>query len=223
MKRAEKQTKSLALGAGCVALSVVACALTSKAEVVDVRYFSPERSRPSRADAPHNYAMHDADTGGQLQVKLGRVTSGPNLRERIAYRDSTYERGYHEQLRWTERPETYVRRELTSILFGAHGLERVLGGAAPTLDVEVIAFDDLYLGSGRAARVQLGVTLFENDSVIFEDTLTVDRQVRGAKPNIEGVIAAMSDALEAVVEATAHRVKSELEQRRAATPTESGR
>jgi len=190
------------------------CALTSKADVVNIRYFSPEVVRPrlTGADAaPAPTSPNDA-----VEVRLGRVSSGPNLRERIAYRDAAYELGYYEDWRWTERPETFVRRELGRSLFESHGFRRVLGGAAPTLEVEVIAFDDLRLSTGRAARVQLKVILFEDTGVVLEETITVDRPVAGDKPRIEEVVAAMAQALDAASEQVAVRVGAETVKRRMA-------
>jgi len=203
----------LAIGALCVAFAVDGCALTSKAEVVDVRYFSPERVESRHGALASNSAPSASGHEAHPPLNLGRVTSAANLRERIAYRNSGYERGYYDELRWTERPDTYVRRELARSLFEVHGLQRVLGGAAPTLDIEVIAFDDLRLEPGRAARVQLGVILYENAGVIFEETFTVDRKVLGEQPRIEEVIAAMSTALDAAAEAVACRVQAALMQR----------
>ncbi|MDB4933833.1 MAG: hypothetical protein JWP87_805 [Labilithrix sp.] len=197
------------------------CALTSKADVVQIRYFSPEQSKPrltggdaSVGAAPLRPAPNDA-----LELRLGRVSSGSNLRERIAYRDAAYELGYYEDWRWTERPETFVRRELGRTLFEERGFHRVFGGAAPTVDVEVISFDDLRLPSGRAARVQLKVLLSDDSGVLWEETLTVDRPVAGEKPKIEDVVAAMAGALDAISEQIATKAEAALVARRAAPAT----
>jgi cholesterol transport system auxiliary component len=201
-------------------LGTTGCALTSKADVVNIRYFSPEVVRPrlTAGDAASGTAPDAPAPNGAIEVRLGRVSSGPNLRERIAYRDAAYELGYYDDWRWTERPETFVRRELGRALFEAHGFRRVLGGAAPTLEIEVIAFDDLRLPTGRAARVQLKVILFEDAGVVFEDTITVDRAVTAEKAKIEDVVAAMAVALDQAAEQVAVRVGSKLGHRRAAAP-----
>lgn len=199
----------------CAALAVGGCALTSKAELVETRYFSPEQVKP-RLNVGDATAPAAPAANGALEVRLGRVSSGPNLRERIAFRDAAYELGYYEDWRWTERPETFVRRELGRTLFEEKGMRRVLGGAAPTLDVEVISFDDMRLKSGRAARVQLKVILYEDNGVIWEDTLTVDRAVTADKPKIEDVVAAMAAALDAAAEQVSEKVQAALVARRAA-------
>jgi cholesterol transport system auxiliary component len=191
------------------------CALTSKADIVEIRYFSPEQVKPhlnggDASTAPGTPAPNDA-----LEVRLGRVSSGSNLRERIAFRDAAYELGYYEAWRWTERPETFVRRELGRTLYEEHGLHRVFNGAAPTLDVEVIAFDDLRLDKGRAARVQLKAILSDDSGVLWEDTLTVDRPVSVEKPKIEDVVAAMAGALDTAADQVTSKVQAALVARRA--------
>jgi cholesterol transport system auxiliary component len=211
-------TAGLLLLASVALLGTAGCALTSKADVVTIRYFSPEVVKPrlTGADASSGAAPAAPSPNHAIDVRMGRVSSGPNLRERIAYRDAAYELGYYDDWRWTERPETFVRRELGRSLFEAHGFHRVLGGSAPTLEVEVIAFDDLRLPSGRAARVQLKVILFEDSGVVFEDTVTVDRPVTADKPKIEDVVAAIAAALDLAAEQVATRVGSELGRRRGA-------
>jgi cholesterol transport system auxiliary component len=189
------------------------CALTSKAEVVSVRYFSPEQERAS-VERPLPAVVHSPP----LEVKLGRVFSGSNLRERIAYRDNAYELGYYEDLRWTERPETFVRRKLDRALFETQKLKRVLSGAAPTLDVELISFEDLRQETGRAVRIQLKFMLFQDREVLLEETLTVERPVPGDNPQIEAVVAAMATALEAMAQEVVMRVKTALLTRRSLAP-----
>lgn len=196
----------------------IACALTSKAELVGVRYFSPERVKPRR-----DKQVAAESKSPPIQLRLGRVSSGPNLRERIAYRDAAYELGYYEDLRWSERPETFVRRELTRSLFETQGVRRVVGAIAPTLDVELIAFDELRLKASRAARIQLKFTLYADEAVLLEETLTTDRSVPGENPRIEDVIAAMSAALDAITQEVSVKVKRALDARQTQSPTEPAR
>jgi cholesterol transport system auxiliary component len=206
----------LALFASVVVLGATGCALLSKSDVVRVRYFSPEVMEPRVAGVDAGGAGASAQNDA-IAVRLGRVYSGPNLRERIAYRDDAYELGYYDDWRWTERPETFVRRALGRSLFEVQRFRRVLGGAAPTLEVEVVAFDDLRLGTSRAARVQLKVILFEDAGVVFEDTVAVDRAAPADKPKIEDVVAAMAVALDAASQQVAVRVGTELGKRRPVT------
>jgi len=191
---------------------VAGCALTSKADVVTIRYFTPEGARP-RVASPG--ASAGARSSPAVEVRLGRVSSGPSLRERITYRDADHELGYYDELRWTERPETYVRRELGRRLFEEHGLRRAFAGSAPTLDVELVAFDDLRLPGGRATRITMKVLLFDDTGTLYEETVSADRPVSGERPRIEDVVATMAATLDVVTEQTAVRVESELGKRRA--------
>lgn len=201
---------ALALGGSILATSTIGCALTSKADVVTIRYFSPEQVKPHLTGGDASTAPRGPAPNGALEVRLGRVSSGSNLRERIAFRDAAYELGYYEDWRWTERPETFVRRELGRTLYEEHGLRRVFNGSAPTIDVEVIAFDDLRLKTGRAARVQLKAILSDDTGVLWEDTLTVDRPVAADKPKIEDVVAAMAGALDTAAEQVTQKVQAAL-------------
>lgn len=186
-------------------LSGSGCALTSKAAVVETRYFSPEAGTTKSAarDTSSPSAPAPAE---DIAVRLGRVHSGQNLRERIAYRDHAYERGYYEDLRWTEWPEAYVRRSLIRALYESHRFKRAIGGTAPTVEVEVIAFDDLRRGSGHAARVELQLSVLEGSEVLDEDTVTVETPVTADHPEIENVVAAMSNALDQAAEHIVARV-----------------
>lgn len=207
-----------ALWTAGVTMATGACALTSKAEVVDVRYFNAERVNPRNGSETADATVSGA--APTLQLKMGRVSSGTNLRERITYRNSAYELGYYEDLRWTERPEAYVRRELARALFERHAMRRVLTGAAPTLEVELIAFDEVRLKATPVARIQLKVILYEGEGVRFENTLTIDRPVAGDKPTIEDVVAAMATALDAACEQVALRVQQSLAEKPLALTTD---
>lgn len=195
------------------------CALLSKSELVEVRYFSPEHIHLGPPNGRTKAAPLVSAPERPIELRFGRVSSGSNLRERIAYRNAAFELGYYEDLRWVERPETYIRRELGRSLFERHGFRRVLKGASPTLDVEVTAFDDLRLNATRAARVQLKLILHEDSGVILETTLTVDRPIAGEHPKIEDVVAAMAVALDAAAEQVALEVEKALVARRSLSQT----
>ena len=87
------------------------------------------------------------------------------------------------------------------------GFRRALTGDAPTLDVEVIAFDELKLATGHGVRVQLKVVLMGDRDVLHEQTLTIERAVTGGKDaKFEAVVMAMASALEAACEEVAEHV-----------------
>src|SRR5262245_40298154 len=115
-------------------LSLGACALTSKGDALRIRYFTPESTHVrvtsaspgcpiptgagSACPVPANAWDHHTRA-----VELGRVWSGLHLREKIAYRDGAFEVGYYDDLRWTERPEVFVRRTLGRTLYEDHGMK----------------------------------------------------------------------------------------------------
>ena len=133
------------------ALFALGCALTSKSDPIVPRYFTPERAGDvDRAAA----ALHRARRGAAARPR----DHASHLDERLVYRDSDYELGYYQERRWTEAPDEYLKRRLARALFEERGLRRVVGGAAATLDVELIAFDEIRAPK-RVARVQVIVRL----------------------------------------------------------------
>jgi ABC-type uncharacterized transport system auxiliary subunit len=169
-----------------------ACALTSKSDVLAVRWFTPETIKPRLTSAA-------PETANGPRIELGRVTSGPNLRERIAYRDDAREVGWYDDLRWTERPETYVRRQLARTLYEEHRFVRTLAGQAPVLEVEVISFEEVKKPHG--ARIQLRIVIHDEERALFERTIAVERPAAGS--GFEGVVHALSQALDDVCEEVA--------------------
>lgn len=170
------------------------CALTSKGEALSIRWFTPEhaRARITSADA----APEPERTA--TRIELGRVTSGMHLRDKIAYRDSAFEVGYYDDKRWTERPEVFVRRELSRTLFEERGMRRALAGQAPVVDVEVLAFEEIRGAKERSARVALRVVVHDERTALLEKTFQVDRPVPSTGDAIEPVVQALSEALGAV-------------------------
>lgn len=175
-----------------------ACALTSKAELVNVRYFSPERTanHPARNDMPR--MTHP------ISLRLGRVQSRQHLRERIVYHDNDFELGYHEDLRWSERPEVYAERAISRALFERRANKRVLGASAPTLEVEVSAFQEVRASDGHYAFVQLEARVSEVNEVIWQSTINAREPIAGSR--IEAVVAAMAAGLETAAESLAQGV-----------------
>lgn len=173
------------------------CALTSKADALAIRWYTPENTTPRLTAADGSTGMIKDNA---LQVQLGRVTSGINLREKIAYRDSTYEQSFYEDKRWTERPEIFVRRELERTMFEEHGFKRALAAQAPALEIEVVAFEEV-LGPGpHVARVQLRAVVHDGRDSLLEKTVTVERPVAPDAKGFAGVAQAMAIALDAAAE-----------------------
>jgi ABC-type uncharacterized transport system auxiliary subunit len=142
------------------------CALLSKAQPLSPRYFSPE--------APEQGAV--AASAVPLELRLGQVEASAELEERIAYRTSEAELGYYETWRWTEPPQVYLRRALSRELFERRGLVRVISGVAPTLDVELVSFEEIRDGTPRG-RVEVRISLRGERRVLLERSLRVERPI----------------------------------------------
>jgi cholesterol transport system auxiliary component len=204
LRRASRSSTPLLIG--LTALFVFGCALTSKSEPILPRYFSPERSGAIEDKKP---ASDAAGLAGELRV--GRIRSASYLDERMVFRDSAFELGYYQEKRWTEAPEAYLRRRLERVLFEERGMRHVIGGSAPTLEVELTAFEEIRKPK-RIARVQVSVRLQDARLVRWEQTLTVDQPVpESSDPErANGMVEAIDLALGAVVNQIADRVTKEL-------------
>lgn len=193
-----------AIALWCLTLS--GCALLSKGEVSMRRYFSPDLS----VDAP---ARSDRTTprASSLELRLGRVTAGDSLDERMMLRTSAQEIFFYDDRLWTEKPETYLRRGLSRVLFEEGGLRSILRGAGPTLDVELISFEEVK-AHAHVGRVKISFTLSDERVVSLQETVCVDRPVVVASSETEAsaVARAMGEALRDVVAEIAQRVMAEL-------------
>lgn len=181
-------------------LAVLAgCALSSApSQPVEIRHFSPMTSEPRAAPR--------APAG--LRARLGRITSSAYLRYRIAHRRSPVEVELSDTLRWTEHPDEYVRRALTRSLFDERGVEQAVLGDAPTLNVEVTAFDHVVRAGRHYGRVQLRYSLEGDRNVLDDGIVTTEREARGA--DISLVVTAIGAALDAASADVAERVVKEL-------------
>ncbi|WP_437685096.1 ABC-type transport auxiliary lipoprotein family protein [Sorangium sp. So ce176] len=185
-----------------VLLAVPGCALTSKAEPLAVRYFTPGWQASSRAP--------DRASADGPRLRLGRISSSSHLRNRIVYRSSDVEVAMYEDRRWTEKPEEYVRRALARALFEERPLVQAVSGGGPALDVELLAFDEVHSNGGRAARVALHYAVQDDRTVLDTRSMTVDVEVRGDVEDPENMAAAMGAALHEIAERLASLVASRL-------------
>jgi cholesterol transport system auxiliary component len=185
-----------------------ACALLSKSEPMVPRYFTPEINESSATPVT---------AGSEARgLRLGAVDSGSQLRERMMYRSAAQELGYYADRRWTERPEAYLRRGLVRVLFEERGFRRVDSGGAPTLDVELVAFE-----VGRAAqpsvRVQVVIALDDARSGKLSRTITADQPVRAsasaddAAADVEALGRALQSCLTQIAELVAARLQASYE------------
>lgn len=74
------------------------------------------------------------------------------------------------------------------------GFATMLRSAAPTLDVEVVSFDETRSPPNRGVRVELKFVLYEDRAVLLEHTVTIDRAVASlnGKTSMPEIVAAMA-------------------------------
>ena len=148
-------------------LSLPSCALFSKGEVTSRRYFSPDLPVAENANLERRT---------ELQLRLARVSANRTLSERIMFRETEHEVGFYDDLVWTERPEAYLARGLTRVLFEERGLRSIVGGPGPTLDVELLRFEEVKTPV-HIARVRIAFALSDERVVSLQKTLTLERPI----------------------------------------------
>lgn len=181
------------------------CALTSKAEPVEIRYFSPEPSASAAPASPS--ASAPAPSAAPPGLRFGRVTSSAMLRRPIVFRRGPAELATYDDLQWTEDPEEYARRALQRALYTQRFHETV-GGTGPVLEVELVAFEELRRGEARFGRVQLRYLVRDHRDVFKSATIDVERPASSAQ--IGAVVAALGAALEEACERLAVEVLAAL-------------
>jgi ABC-type uncharacterized transport system auxiliary subunit len=177
---------------------LASCALTSKAAPRELRYFTVETAQPASR-------MFEQP---KVRVRLGRIAPGAHLRAAIVHRDSAIEETPYETLRWTEMPDAYVRRALVRELFEQRPLDQAIGGDAPALEIELVAFEEVVSGAKHAGRVELRYQLHDEHRVIARGTIVVERDASG--PGIEVVVPAIAGALADATAQVADRVVTAL-------------
>lgn len=190
-----------------VLLSATAgCALTGKGDPVIIHYYSPE---PASAKA-RRPAQAPEESGPTL--RLGRVAGGSYLEDKIAYRSSEHEIGFYDEHRWTEEPAEYLERALARELFETRGLTRVVSGRAPTLEVELVSFEEVMVPR-HLARVRLILVLHDERDVGLQETLTFERPLPD-KATVSTLAGALGAAMNEAVASVGERVSARLERDR---------
>jgi len=193
------------------ALALAGCALSRKAPPLEFHYFSAES--PAAASPAVRTPAGDAP-----RLRLGPVAAADYLCYRIVRRASARSVDPYETLRWAEAPREYVRRALIRALFDSGALAQVVGGVAPTLDVEVTAFEEVARPGGHAGRVQLTYRLHDDQLVIARGTITAERPARGS--GMDAVVAAIGAAMDEASAELAGRVVPRLRAPAQPAPTE---
>jgi ABC-type uncharacterized transport system auxiliary subunit len=188
----------------CVCLLSSACALTSRSEPMQIRYFSADSAEAQRGQA-------STVRGPAVSMRLDRVRSSAHLGESIAYRTGVHELGYYDQERWTERPEAFLERGLERAFFQEQGVTRVVGGISETLSVELISFEEVR-GPKPVARVEVGLTLHDERASQLEQTIRVERAIAtngtdAAARAVAALSEAMSEAIDRIAQTVTERLR----------------
>lgn len=203
------------LSIACMAGALGGCALLSKSEPRVPRYYTPERSggetSPAQGQGAAPTTAPTVAAGHGRPLRIGHVGATSLLGDRIVYRTSAEEAGFYEIARWTERPENYLRRALSRTLFEERGFSRVVAGSAPTLQAELVAFEEVR-GSPHRVRLQIIVTLDDDRTTLVEQTITIEHPVPTAaiEDPTAAVVRALGAALREAVERIAGQVMAAL-------------
>lgn len=185
------------------------CALTSKGEALSPRYFNPQAVSPARS----------APAAEPFELRLGQVASASHLDERISYRVSAAEVGFYDDRRWTELPEAYLRRALERELFEERRLTRIVTGAAPVLDVELTAFEELRQQPPKV-RVALTYSLRDERRSLLERSIELEAPVEsGSGDEAQRVAQTLASTLAQAVRTVGTEVGQRLPDAPSATPT----
>ncbi len=175
-----------ALLAFAATFALPGCGLLSSAPPVEVRWFSPES-----LETPARRVPADPGTG---KLALGRVTSSALLRNHIVFRRSSVELGTYDDLEWSDYPEAYVRHALLHALYETNRFAEASGPGVPTLDVDVIGFEEVRRGASRSGRVQMAYELRDGDTLLSSGVITAERAA-AAGTDIGNVVHAIASAL----------------------------
>jgi cholesterol transport system auxiliary component len=176
---------ALVLVLPAVGWALSGCALISRGKTLDVHWYTPERVRPALGTA-------EMQTTCELRL-VGVTAAGADLGPRIVYGDGAFQVGRYADRRWSERPEHYLRRALARSLFEEGRFRRALSVDAPTLEAELLDFEEITAQGAHAARIAVHF-LLASDRALAERTVVVTAPVNGGK--FEDFVAAMANALD---------------------------
>jgi ABC-type uncharacterized transport system auxiliary subunit len=160
------------------------CALLGKSKPLSVRYFD------LAADASYRPSVQTASP----RLRLGSVRAARYIDRRFVTRQSAHELSYHDAWRFTDQPEAFLERELTENLFERAGLTRVVSGLAPTLEVELTAFEEDALSGARKAHVSARAVVHDDRVQLWQRSFEVAREV-GTGDEAEALAGALGKAL----------------------------
>jgi cholesterol transport system auxiliary component len=182
----------------CAGVVAPGCALTSRSEPMQVRYFTLE-------DAARR--LPPPQINRSLELRLGRVDASGDLSDEMAVRTGRNEIEYREDQRWTEKPEQFLRRGLERALFQERGLTQAYSGIVPTLDVELVELAEVE-GPTPKAQVRALAHLHDDRRGLCDETFEVEQPIRSSdkEQHVAHTVEALSSALHTAIDELADKV-----------------
>ncbi|MAF66760.1 MAG: hypothetical protein CMJ84_14015 [Planctomycetes bacterium] len=154
-------------------LLTLGCACLAGGGPASIRHYSvtpPAGERESPPAARRELRLRDARAAGHLRERMARRTSALTLE-------------FLELHRWSEPPIAYVERALARTLFEVGDFTRSEAHAAPSLDVELLAFERVPGATPGLAGVRLVLVLRLTDA---EGRSLLDRTVEQRIEHADG-------------------------------------
>lgn len=183
------------------------CAVLERSEPFELRYFSPERP-------PTTAAGSSRADGTKIELRLGEVRSASHLDLKLVYRTSHHEIAFSAHDRWSERPEEYLRRALSRAFYERFGVVRAVSGRAPTLEVLLVAFEEIRM-EPRRARFEATIVLHDERAARLNQTFVVEVPI-DSRAGVDGLVSGLALALDRAVSLITAAVIRELEAAREA-------
>lgn len=188
------------------------CALLGKGKPLELRYFDLESEDGYQPAARANGA----------RLKLGEVRAARYIDRRFASRESAHELSYHEAWRFSDEPDAFLQRALSRNLFERAAITRVVSGGAPTLEVELTAFEER--ADDDTVHVRALARVHDDREQLWQRTFAAEQKV-AAGDEAEARAGALSKALAEVAAKITEQTLQALaaQQASAAAATESAR
>lgn len=125
----------------------------------------------------------EAPPGTRREVRMRDALAAGHLRERMARRTSPVTLEFLELDRWSEPPIAYVERALARALFETGDFTRSESRAAPSVDIELLAFEGVPAATEDMAGVRLVLVVHATDA---EGHSLLDRTIEQRIENADG-------------------------------------
>ena len=119
-------------------------------------------------------------------------------------------------------PESFIRRALSRALFDRRGIRQILYGAGTTLDVDIVAFEEVRLPA-HIGRVELRCVVVGDRTVRFSRSIRVERAIANASgdASAEAIVQALSTALADAIDILADSTAAELRVEASTRPSDA--